>query len=1735
MVNNPCQDFLKSCLLLDIEVNEHGVIYALAGILGDEIFLCRPGKRITPETIEELSGFASDARFLLGHNIIDHDIPRLKAIAPGLPLLKKPAIDTLVLSPLAYPANPYHRLVKDYQIVRDSMSNPEQDARLAGRIFCEQWQALVERFAAGDESVVHYRGFLEQSRPFRGTGESLAAMGIPLLTGADLFEAFGWFAGKHGCRTAAQQLVNELHDGVGEPVLYAYVSAWLSVADGNSILPLWVRRRFPQITTVLRTLRDVDCRDPACPYCSEHFDPQGYLERYYGFPSFRPHPATETGESLQGEIVRAAAGNRTMFAVLPTGGGKSLCYLLPAIMRYRRCNQLTIVISPLQALMKDQVDNFCRQTGTRLAAALYGMLTPVERAEVIEAVRLGDIGILYVSPEQLRNPSFLSTVRQREIGAWVFDEAHCLSKWGHDFRPDYLYAIRFIRERAEEAQAAIPPVQCFTATAKKDVRREIVDLIQSELGKKVELFEGGHERTNLSYQVVSAETSEKNRTILSLLQERYEEGKGSVVIYCATRKNTELLAEFLANQGYTVEPFHAGLEVPVKKRLQEAFISGELPIICATNAFGMGIDKEDVRLVIHADVPGSLENYLQEAGRAGRDLKQAECVLVFDEQDIEKQFQLSCFSRLARKDISQILRGIRYAARGTNEVVMTAGDIIRQQVVELNEVEKTDPETRVRTALAWLERAGFLERNENFTRVFQGRPLVKDLAEARKKIADLGLSRRQQERWLVILRELMQQDRQDESFSADELAGYSAFERDKDEPGDETESQRVLKTLHDMAEQGLLTKETTLSAWLRYKVKNSAEKQLETICALEWDFVDLLSSEAWDAEVEQHLELDLRQVNQKLIDQGSTASNPEVLQHLLYGLGRDGRGLAGQKGSLKVKKIQGTRYVVSLLRIWEDIKTTMHIRQQSARVALDVILQAVEKDQKPSATLMVTFTLERIIESLKADLTLLPLLKNPLAAAERALTFMHEHRVIDLQQGLAVFRQAMTIHLHPEARSRRYLKKDFEPLETHYKEQNFQIHVMNEYARQALLKISSAMRLVASYFNDDRESFLKRFFPGRKQSILRATSEQSWEKLVVSLRNRHQQKIVSAPAGQNMLVLAGPGAGKTRVVIHRVAYLLRVERVRPTSILVLCFNRAAVVDLRSRLRDLVGDEMSRVTTLTFHGLALRLTGRSLAVAEKGRGREDIDFAELIRDANRLLRGEGASLGFQEGMERDVLVGRFSHLLVDEYQDIDADQYELISLLVGKSLDEQDQKMSILAVGDDDQNIYRFRGANIEFIRRFREDYQAKIYHLTENFRSTGHIINAANLLIEKNRDRMKSDHPIRVNKARAMLPPGGQLANLDPLARGRVQILKVKGEEVQGSAVVESLQRLRTLGNGFDWSGCAVLARDWRSLSPVRAALEAARIPVDVNWGGESSFPRLSRIRENAQLLEFLRENRNRSLRVQELFSFLPDGEAGDNFWQANLRRLLHDLKQEVGDVNLAVSRIEEYLYEGLGEQARSRSLGSGVFLSTVHSVKGLEFEHVLLLGTNWPGGNPETMEEERRLFYVGMTRPRVSLSLFKVQGHRHPHLHGLQGDCFIEREVTGSKTGTLPAWDRVALLGMKDLFLDFAGIRRENHPVRMAVSGLETGDLLSCCRENGLILLKNNQNVPVARLSKKGQAHWQSRLATIHSVQVVAMVRRFLDDVSDPAFREKCYGTCWELPIVEVRYQSGKSLICSL
>ncbi|MBL6986547.1 MAG: RecQ family ATP-dependent DNA helicase [Methylobacter sp.] len=1714
------QTFQNSCCSLDLETNENGEIFAIGAVFNDKTFQRKAPFNIQ-KILAEFDDFARDATYLLGHNVLEHDLPACRAILSQLKFFNKPVVDTLLLSPLAFPENPYHRLVKDYKLVRDSLNDPLADARLALSLFHDQWEALQQQQA--EDGLLDFYHYAFSGNPqFVGVQLALSAMGAKAVDAARAFELFQCLTVDKACRTAIQQMANKL-----TPITaLTYCLAWLRVAGGNSVLPPWVRLRFDDVAPTLNRLRDVPCNDSACAYCAQMHNPVIWLERYFGFAGFRPEPAAPDGGSLQEQIVKAAMCGKPLFAILPTGGGKSLCFQLPALVRYQRRGVLTIVVSPLQALMKDQVDNLRNKTGAPNAAALYGMLTAPERGEVLQGIQNGDIALLYVSPEQLRNLSFQKAIEYREIGCWVFDEAHCLSKWGHDFRPDYLYAARFIKEFALRQKAVLPPVQCFTATAKQDVKDEIIDYFKAELAQDLVLFEGGVERDKLHFEVQTVNGADKYPRINSLLSERLapEDNGGSAIIYCSTRKNTEEIAEYLQQQGWQVEAFHAGKDTAEKKHIQENFVSGATRIITATNAFGMGIDKEDVRLVIHADIPGSIENYLQEAGRAGRDQKDAECVLLFDENDIETQFKLSALSQINQRDIAQILRGLRKTRKDkSGNVVLTTGELLMDDDVQTSfDNEDHAADTKVKMAVSWLERGGFIKRNENLTQVFQGRPLIKNMDEAKSKVEKLGLSQRQQQRWLAILDALFNAE-SDEGFSADELALHGAFKDGNDDhkPGkaDQTASQRVIRTLYDMAKAGLIQKSLLLTAFVRYKVGNSSLAKLEEVCALERVMLKTLQEQAPDADSGQWQTLSLRHLNQGLLNDGHENSNPEILRLLLNSLTKDGKGLAGKKGSLTLRHKGLDQYAVKLNRGWTALNATAEIRQAVAKVVLDGIMQRIPGHTKPSGDLLVEFSAEDLLVVLNQDLVTSSEVKDSLAAVERALNFLHEQKIITLQKGLAVFRSAMTIEVLPEAKGRKYNKGDFEPLSQHYSERIFQVHVINEYAKYGLDKISHALAFVVAYFSTDKTEFVKRYFSDRKDILERATSQQSFQRIVNDLQNPEQMALVAGAEDDNLLILAGPGSGKTRVVVHRCAYLLRVKRVPAKAILVLCFNRNAVTQLRRRLIELIGDDARGVTIQTYHGLSLRLTGHAITSPNQSGDRQ---FAEIINEATALLRGDKPLLGVDADETRERLLAGYRYILVDEYQDIDADQYQLISAIAGRTQDEE-RKLGILAVGDDDQNIYQFRGANVEFIRQFKDDYQAKVHYLVENYRSSGHIIAAANQLIQHNRDRMKQQQPIRINRGRRILDAGGRWQKLDPVGKGRVQQLITADEYSQAVAVVDELQRLRQLDSRLDWGQCAVLATSWRLLDPVRTMLEGQGISISFMLPSDKQPP-LSRIRENADLLSTIKQSSKALTRASDWLGYLDDayGSKPANIWLNQLKIILQDWRDETDNGEVPKQQLLEFLYEILADQRRERRFGNGVFLSTVHSVKGMEFAHLAILDGGWM--MPAT-EEQRRLYYVAMTRAKETLCLMRRQGLRNPFMAEIIGDHLLTRTVS-PQSHCYALTKQYAILGMKDIDLSYAGSFAVSHPIHRHLARLNIGSRLSMEHNNGKVVLTDEGTI-IAQLSARAVQHWTVKVDAVESVTVLAIIKRYRDD-SEESYQSRCKVDQWEMPLVEVVFDGN-------
>ena len=331
------------------------------------------------------------------------------------------------------------------------------------------------------------------------------------------------------------------------------------------------------------------------------------LKQHFGYDEFRPR---------QEAIIANALAGRHGLVIIPTGGGKSLCYQLPAM----ATGGLTLVVSPLIALMKDQVDAL-RANGIP-AAFINSTLSFDELGRVQQAALAGGLRILYAAPERVSTPGFRRFLESLPVGLIAIDEAHCISEWGHDFRPDYRNLAE-LRSRFPDT-----PVMALTATATERVREDIT--AQLRLGD-CPRFISSFDRANLTYSVRPKQRA--FRKLVELLDERRGE---SAIIYCFSRRETESLAERLSTSGHPALAYHAGLDPETRRRAQERFIDGEVPIVAATIAFGMGIDKPDIRLVVHYSLPKSIEGYYQETGRAGRDGQPSDCVLFFSEGDRSK-------------------------------------------------------------------------------------------------------------------------------------------------------------------------------------------------------------------------------------------------------------------------------------------------------------------------------------------------------------------------------------------------------------------------------------------------------------------------------------------------------------------------------------------------------------------------------------------------------------------------------------------------------------------------------------------------------------------------------------------------------------------------------------------------------------------------------------------------------------------------------------------------------------------------------------------------------------------------------------------------------------------------------------------------------------------------------------------------------------------------------------------
>ncbi|MEO9231099.1 MAG: RecQ family ATP-dependent DNA helicase [Devosia sp.] len=1690
------QPFLQRCVSIDLEVDPSTAsVFALAAVHCNARPAIVAKQRGIAAALSLLEDELSETDHIVGHNIIGHDLPHLVALRPRLIEAFASPIDTLWLNPLAFPRNPYHHLVKHYhdgRLQAGHVNDPERDARLVFEVLRSQLTALRDQNASQPDSLAAYHYLatrMKNAGGFDAVFREVRGVSVPTCTAAR--EAIFRLLEGRACISGLEHALDRLPAPLlGWPTAYAL--SWILVSGGDSVMPPWVRAKFPDAASIVRRLRDAACGRPDCSWCREQNDPRRALSRWFGFDGFRPQPVDDVGRPLQERIVDEAMQGKGILGILPTGTGKSVCYQIPALQRFEKTGALTVVISPLVALMADQVQGMAR-AGISSAVTINGMLSMPERQDALDKVRMGDAAMLLISPEQLRSSSVRSVLRQREIGLWVLDEAHCVSKWGHDFRPDYGYIGRFIKESTGDEPP--PPILCLTATAKPEVVRDIREHFQTRLGVELLLLDGGAVRTNLSFEVRKTNRGTKLADILDVIESKLPlEGASGAIVYCATRGAAERVAAFLKQQGLSAEHFHAGRSPEEKRSIQERFRIGELRIIAATNAFGMGIDKPDIRLVVHGDIPGSLENYLQEAGRAGRDRQHANCVLLFAADDVERQFSLSARSRLARHEIGAILKALRRVderTKKTGTVVATSGEIVRAELDREFVRESATDDTRVKTAVSWLEEALLLSREENQVQVFPSSLLVRTMDEAEAIITKADITEQRRRQLREIVRHLMNAP-MDHGISTDELTGVSGLV-----------AGGLNKALADLETLRIARNDVAATVFLHVGVEDSSRNRFELASRLETDLIALMREGAPDAEVGAGLPLNLQVACQTLRDRGHAGVRPDIVERLVRGMARDGRDQDGSLGNVRLRKVSSNTLAVVLQRNWQVLDQTALIRRQAAELLLGHLVGKVAKVIR-GKDVQVETTLGDLLGVLNGEAFLRASgVRDMSKLMERALLWLHEQQVVSLGKGLTIFRQAMTVHLNPSGG--KFTQKDFAPLEEHYDEQTAQTHVMAAYAERGLVAVDEAVRLSEDYFVLERDAFLRRWMPSKGLEMRRQTTGSSYEAIVATLDNPVQQKIVADDREQtNVLVLAGPGSGKTRVLVHRIAYLIRVRREDPRDILVLTYNRHAAAEIRARLRHLVGDDASAVTVSTCHAMAMRLVGASFS----GSDGDKHDFDGVVMEAVRQLNGEGLSKSEAEA-QRETLIQGYRWIMVDEYQDIGPEEYALISAIAGRSLEDPELRLRLFAVGDDDQNIYAFAGASIDFIRQFEADYRARPEFLVENYRSTRHIIAAANAVIAPALTRMKTGHDIAINRQRAKDPPGGDLTALDPVAQGRVQLLDCPADDVvQARAALDELLRLSQLDPEWSWARTAIIARDWRRLAPVRAHAEAMGIPVEL---ANETLPAIWRLREMQQFVAAIRSEPTHLLSIRDLVEM--KNSIRSNRWTDLIAEGIATLAHELNTKSMPVPDLVEWFAEWARD---ARSEQRSLLLLTAHRAKGLEFDDVVILNGGWDRPSKgEDPDAPRRLFYVAMTRARRSLAI--MADGRHPFLSSSSRPVL---QRTAPDVVALPhATAHYQVPDLKTVDLSWAGRLGGDHASLASIAAAKVGDPIRLARDGTTWVFLDEYGVVLGRMAKS----WSPPEGRGFLRGEVGAIVRWRNSDSKEEFRDYLRRSEWEAVVPEL------------
>jgi ATP-dependent DNA helicase RecQ len=1527
---------VKNILFLDTEIDPRSLQILDIGAVRED------GSTFHSISIEDLKDFIGNRNFLSGHNLLHHDLQYLMKSSGGSIFQKLKFIDTLYLSPLLFPKHPYHNLVKDDKLQTDSLNNPLNDAIKAKDLFFDEVSAFN---GLDDDFKFILYALLHETVEFKGFFEFL-----DLHHSVDnlAFSIRQRFDGQL-CAHADLEKMLEKHR-----IPLAFALSLIHAGDKSSIPPPWVLQQFPETDRILTLLRGRPCL-PGCSFCNEKHDIHKGLQEIFGFDRFRSYGE----EPLQEKAVQAAVDGKSLLAIFPTGGGKSITFQLPALMAGRNEMALTVVISPLQSLMKDQVDNL-ENHGITSAVTINGLLDPIERAKSFERVEDGSASLLYISPESLRSKTIERLLLGRKINRFVIDEAHCFSSWGQDFRIDYLYIGDFIRSLEQKKRLQEPiPVSCFTATAKQKVIEDIRAYFREKLSLNLEIFRSTVARTNLNFEVVERNKEEEKYVAL---RELLESKKCPSIIYVSRTRKADLLAERLKLDGFNARAFHGKMEKAEKTANQNAFIAGEVDIMVATSAFGMGVDKKDVGLVVHYEISDSLENYVQEAGRAGRDENiEADCFVLFAEEDLSKHFILLNQTKLTFKEIQQIWKAVKELTRYRKQVSNSALEIARKAGWDDS---IRDIETRVTTAIAALEDVGYLKRGQNMPKIFASSIQTKTAQEAISKIeTSPNFNLKQKEKAVRIIKKLFssksRQKNQDEDAEArvDYIADHLGIVKED-----------VIEIIQLLRQEKILADAKDLKAFVR-KSEN-VNRSLDIV-----DAFGMLENFLLKRISQNTATYNLKALNESAESEGLSGVNPLKIRAVLnYWSIKNWI-------SKRFSKTSKNHVELKLNLPVEELKGQFRKRHELSKFIVQDLFITAESSESDlplfSRELPVDFSVQELKDRFESESVLFDR-SCTTAEVEDALFYLSRIEAIKIEGGFLVLYNRLHIERTIEDNRTRYKQEDYQKLDRFYENKIQQIHIVGEYAKKMISDYQDALQFVEDYFQLNYTVFLNKYFKGaRQKEISQNITPAKFKKLFGEL-SPAQLKIINDNQSKYIVVAAGPGSGKTRILVHKLAALLLMEDVKQEQLLMLTFSRVAATAFKKRLMDLIGNAALYLDIKTFHSYCFDLLGK-MGTLEKA--------ADIIAQATLLIRENKAEV---KEITKIVLV-------IDEAQDMSKEEYALVEALMV-----QNEDMRVIAVGDDDQNIYGFRGSSAEYLEKFILEKNAVKYELVENYRSKANLVNFANQWLETIPNRLKQTPIMAKDQSTGKLFLTGHIGNqmIQPLVEeiiqtdlsGSVAVLTKTNEEALKVAGLlrhhRMPVRLIQSNDGFNLL----------QLFEIRYFIQQLKLPVGV-------YAILPQVWENAKMQ--LKEDFAKSSKLDLILHLLSEFES-----IYPKTRFFSDFQAFVGE-----SKMEDF-YSTYSEN---------ILVSTIHKSKGKEFDQVFLLHQQ---AQPRE-SSEKRLLYVGMTRAKNLLSI---------HYHGSYFSKFHIEQVEHRQDETTYADPETLVLHLSynDVWLNyFFGKKRQIQDLR--------------------------------------------------------------------------------------------------